>query len=55
MSLTKDQKAATEENSSAQVQRLAQEMRFRLKESMAQRGNSEAFLRWLRSDGGKKA
>jgi len=44
-----------EEDSAARVQRLAEEMRFRLKEAMAQRGGSEAFLHWLRSDGMKKA
>ena len=44
-----------EEDSSAKMQRLAEEMRFRIKEAMAQRGGSEAFLHWLRSDGGKKA
>jgi len=44
-----------EEDSAARVQRLAEEMRFRLKEAMAQRGGSEAFLHWLRSDGLKKA
>jgi hypothetical protein len=48
-------KAVKEEDSAAQVQRLAEEMRFRLKEAMAQRGGSEAFLHWLRSDDGKKA
>jgi len=30
-------------------------MRFRLKEAMAQRGNSEAFLHWLQTDNAKKA
>jgi hypothetical protein len=44
-----------EEDSAAKVQRLAEEMRFRLKEAMAQRGGSAAFLDWLRSDGFKKA
>jgi hypothetical protein len=43
-----------EENSAARMQKMAEEMRFRLKEAMAQRGDSEAFLRWLRSDGAKK-
>jgi hypothetical protein len=47
--------AVKEEDSAAKVQRLAEEMRFRLKEAMAQRGGSEAFLNWLRSDGVKKA
>ena len=44
-----------EENSAAHMQKMAEEMRFRLKEAMAQRGDSEAFLRWLRSDEAKKA
>jgi hypothetical protein len=44
-----------QEDSAARVQRLAEEMRFRLKEAMAQRGGSDAFLHWLRSDGGRKA
>jgi hypothetical protein len=44
-----------DEDSAARMQRLAEEMRFRLKEAMAQRGGSEAFLHWLRSDGVKKA
>jgi hypothetical protein len=44
-----------EEDSAAKVQKLAEKMRFRLKEAMAQRGGSEAFLHWLRSDGKKGA
>jgi hypothetical protein len=44
-----------QENSAAHMQKMAEEMRFRLKEAMAQRGGSEAFLSWLRSDAGKKA
>ena len=44
-----------QEDSAARVQRLAEEMRFRLKEAMAQRGGSDAFLHWLRSDGSRKA
>jgi hypothetical protein len=47
--------AVEQENSAAHIQRMAEEMRFRLKEAMAQRGGSEAFLHWLRSDAGKKA
>jgi hypothetical protein len=47
--------AVEEENSAAHMQKMAEEMRFRLKEAMAQRGGSEAFLRWLRSDEAKKA
>lgn len=55
MSLLKEEKAANEENSAAKLQKLAEEKRFRQKEAMAQRGGSEAFLRWLQTDGGKKA
>jgi hypothetical protein len=47
--------AEKEENSAARMQRLAEEMRFRIREAMAQRNGSEAFLNWLRSDDGKKA
>jgi len=32
---------------------LAEQLRFRLMESMAQRGGSEAFLQFMRSDDGK--
>ena len=49
-----DEVLVEEENSAARMQKMAEEMRFRLKEAMAQRGDSEAFLRWLRSDGAKK-
>jgi hypothetical protein len=48
-------KMAREADSAVQVQRLAEQMRFRIKEAMAQRGGSEAFLNWLRTDDGKKA
>ena len=44
-----------EENSAAKAKRLADKLRFRLKEASAQRGGSEAFLHWLRSDGKKNA
>ena len=47
--------AVKEEDSDKRMQRLADEMRFRIRESMAQRGGSEAFLHWLRSDTGKQA
>lgn len=50
-----EKNAAKEQDSSAKVQKLAEQMRFRLKEAMAQRGGSEAFVHWLQSDGGKKA
>lgn len=48
-------KTPREENSAARATRLAEQLRFRVKEAMAQRGGSEAFVRWLRSDGGKSA
>lgn len=47
--------AVKEEDSAKRMQRLADEMRFRIRESMAQRGSSEAFLHWLRSDAAKQA
>jgi hypothetical protein len=53
--LVNEKKIAKEEDSAAKVQKLAEQMRFRLKEAMAQRGRSDAFLHWLQSDGGKKA
>jgi len=39
----------------ARARRSAEQLRFRLREAMAQRGGSEAFLHWLRSDAGKQA
>ncbi|HXR38750.1 MAG TPA: hypothetical protein VN776_06640 [Terracidiphilus sp.] len=54
MLLVNEKKAANEADSAAKLQKLAEERRFRQKEAMAQRGGSEAFLRWLRTDGGKK-
>lgn len=53
--MVNDKKLNTEEDSSAKMQRLAEEMRFRIKEAMVQRGGSEAFLSWLRTDDAKKA
>jgi hypothetical protein len=53
--LDHEKQANKEEDSAAKVQRLAEQMRFRLKEAMAQRGGSAAFVHWLQSDGGKKA
>jgi hypothetical protein len=53
--LVNEKKSAAENDSAAKLQKLAEEMRFRIKEATAQRGGSEAFLHWLRSDGGKKA
>jgi hypothetical protein len=53
--LVKDKNTAEQEDSAAKLKKLAEEKRFRQKEAMAQRGGSEAFLRWLRSDAVKKA
>jgi hypothetical protein len=39
------------EDAAAKARQLAEKLRFRLKEAMAQRGGSEAFVHWLRSDG----
>ena len=44
-----------EENSAAKAKQLADKLRFRLKEASAQRGGSEAFLHWIRSDSKKEA
>jgi hypothetical protein len=51
--LDNDKKAPKEADSAAKAKQLAEKLRFRLKESMAQRGGSEDFLHWLRSDGKK--
>jgi hypothetical protein len=42
-------------DSAAKARELAEKLRFRLKEAMAQRGSSDAFLQWLRSDGKRGA
>ena len=39
-----------EQDSAARMKWITDQMRFRLKEALAQRGGSEAFLHWLRSD-----
>jgi hypothetical protein len=53
--LENEKKAPKEEDSAAKAKQLAEKLRFRLKESMAQRGGSEAFVHWLRSGGEKGA
>jgi hypothetical protein len=59
--LTLEQPAAAAEDAPKQIKpaarakRSAEQLRFRLKEAMAQRGGSEAFLHWLSTDGGKHA
>jgi hypothetical protein len=47
--------APKEEDSAAKAKRLTEQLRFRLKEAMAQRGGSEAFLHYLRSDDERQA
>jgi hypothetical protein len=47
---TAPNQAAVEENPAAKAKQLADQLRFRLKEAMAQRGGSETFLKWLRSN-----
>ena len=42
-------------DSDTKAKRLAENLRFRMKEAMAQRGGTEAFLYWLRSNSEKKA
>ena len=42
-------------NPAARAKRTAEQLRFRLKEAMAQRGAPEVFLHWLRSNGEKHA
>jgi hypothetical protein len=58
---TLEQKAAVAEEAprqakpAIQAKRSAEQLRFRLKEAMAQRGGSEAFLHWLSTHGGRHA
>ena len=47
--------ASKQEDSAAKTKRLAEQLRFRMKEAMAQRGGAEAFLHWLRTDAKKTA
>ena len=47
------EEAPKQENRQPEPSGSAEQSRFWLKEAMAQRGGSEAFLHWLRSDGGK--
>jgi hypothetical protein len=49
------EEAPKQENSAVKTKRLTQQSSFWLKEAMAQRGGSEAFLRWLSSDAAKHA
>jgi hypothetical protein len=44
-------RAPKAEDSAAKAKQLAEKLRFRLKEAMVQRGGSEEFVHWLRSDG----
>jgi hypothetical protein len=49
------EEAPKKANPAARARRSAEQLRFRLKEAMAQRGAPEVFLHWLRSNGGKHA
>jgi hypothetical protein len=53
-SLENEKKTASESDSAAKLQRLNEQMRFRMKEATAQRGGSAAFVHWLQSDAIKK-
>jgi len=53
--LEDEKRASQEEDAAARAKRLAEKLRFRMKEASAQRGGSEAFLHWLSSDGKKSA
>jgi hypothetical protein len=53
--LENTKKSPKEEDSTARAKWLVEQLRFRMKEAMAQRGGSEAFLHFLRSEGGKSA
>jgi hypothetical protein len=49
------EEAPRKANPAARAKRTAEQLRFRLKEAMAQRGAPEVFLHWLRSNGEKHA
>ena len=49
------EEAPKQANQAAPARRSAEQLRFRLKEAMAQRGAPEVFLHWLRSNGEKHA
>jgi hypothetical protein len=51
--LTED--APKQPKPAARAKRSAEQLRFQLKEAMAQRGGSDAFLHWLSKDGAKHA
>jgi hypothetical protein len=43
-------KIPKEEDPAAKAKRLAEKIRGRLKDQLAKKGGSDAFLRWVRSD-----
>jgi hypothetical protein len=53
--LENDKSVPKQEDSAVKVKQLAEKMRFRMKEAMAQRGGSEAFVNWLQSSEEKNA
>lgn len=52
MENTKKELTQEEIEATAKVKMLTEKLRFRLKESLAQQGDSKAFLEWLHSDDG---
>ena len=48
--LENTKKRPKEEDSAARAKWVAGQLRFRMKEAMVQRGGSEAFVHWLRSE-----
>jgi hypothetical protein len=53
--LENDKRVPKDVDSAAKAKQLAEKMRFRMKEAMAQRGGSEAFVNWLQSGEAKNA
>jgi hypothetical protein len=49
IALEEKESVQIEKDSAAIAKRKADQLRFRMKEAMAQRGGSEAFLSWLRT------
>ena len=47
--------ALKQDEAAIKAKKLAEKLRFRLKESMAQRGDCQAFLHWIEDHGEKHA
>jgi hypothetical protein len=52
--LENQKQIAQESDSAVKLQKLAEQMRFRMKEATAQRGGSATFLHWLQANANKK-